>query len=192
MACSETGNCSVQCMRVNTMTSISLILWVTGIVGCQQAGPGSSSPPADATMLANPGSLAVQHGSPLSVRPSTSPIQSAPSSSLRVVVYYFHPTLRCTSCLLAESLAHQVVQEQWKDAVDQGVLHWRLVNIDLPENQSLTRLFAVDSSTVVVASVRDGKPVRWEKTIQVWEHVQQPDTFRDRIHGQIMKLLSDE
>jgi thiol-disulfide isomerase/thioredoxin len=134
----------------------------------------------------------VQQGSAPNVRLSTGPIQSAPSSSLRVVIYYFHPTLRCTSCLLAESLAHQVVQEHWNDALDQGVLQWRLANIDLPENQSLTRLFAVDFSAVVVASVHDGKHVRWEKISQVWEQVQEPDTFRGRIHGQIMKLLSDE
>ena len=143
-------------------------------------------------MRATPGSLAVQQGPPVGVRLSTGPIQSAPSSRLRVVIYYFHPTLRCTSCLLAESLAHQVVQEHWNDALDQGVLQWRLANIDLPENQSLTRLFAVDSSAVVVASVHDGKHVRWEKISQVWEQVQEPDTFRGRIHGQIMKLLSDE
>lgn len=143
-------------------------------------------------MRANPGSWVVQQGPPVGVRLSTGLIQSAPSSCLRVVIYYFHPTLRCTSCLLAESLAHQVVQEHWNDALDQGVLQWRLANIDLPENQSLTRLFAVDSSAVVVASVRDGKHVRWEKISQVWEQVQEPDTFRGRIHGQIMKLLSDE
>jgi thiol-disulfide isomerase/thioredoxin len=143
-------------------------------------------------MQANPGSWVVQQDPPVGVRLSTGPIQSAPSSRLRVVIYYFHPTFRCTSCLLAESLAHQVVQEHWNDALDQGVLQWRLANIDLPENQSLTRLFAVDSSAVVAASVRDGKPVRWEKISQVWEQVQEPDTFRGRIHGQIMKLLSDE
>lgn len=177
---------------MNTMTSISLILWVTLIAGCQPVERSRYSLPADATMRANPGSLAVQQASPVNVRMSTSPIQRAPSSSLRVIIYYFHPTLRCTSCLLAESLAHQVVQEQWKDAVDEGVLQWRLVNIDLPENQPLTRLFEVDSSAVVVASVQDGKPIRWEKISQVWEQVQEPDTFRGRIHGQIMKLLSDE
>jgi hypothetical protein len=143
-------------------------------------------------MEANRGPVTVQQDSAVNVRLSTGPIQSAPSSSLRVVIYYFHPTLRCTSCLLAESLAHQVVQEQWKDAVDQGVLQWRLANIDLAENQLLTRLFAVDSSAVVVASVRDGKPVLWDKISQVWEQVQEPDTFRGRIHGQIMKLLSDK
>lgn len=174
------------------MTSLSLILWVTAIGGCQQPGPGSCSPAANATMEANRGPVTVQQDSAVNVRLSTGPIQSAPSSSLRVVIYYFHPTLRCTSCLLAESLAHQVVQEQWKDAVDQGVLQWRLANIDLAENQLLTRLFAVDSSAVVVASVRDGKPVLWDKISQVWEQVQEPDTFRGRIHGQIMKLLSDK
>ena len=179
-------------MRVNAMTSISLILWVTTMAGCQQAERGRPCSPADATVRANPGSLAVQQDSAPNVQVSAAWIQSAPSSSLRVVIYYFHPTLRCTSCLLAESLAHQVVQEQWKDAVDQGVLQWRLANIDLPENQSLTRLFEVNSSAVVVASVRDGKPVRWDKIGQVWEHVQEPDTFRDRIHGQIMKFLSEE
>lgn len=174
------------------MTLISLVVWLTAIVGCQPTERGGSCSPVDATVRANPGSLAVQQDSAPNVHVSAASIQSAPSSSLRVVIYYFHPTLRCTSCLLAESLAHQVVQEQWKDAVDQGVLQWRLANIDLPENQSLTRLFEVDSSAVVVAAVRDGKPVRWEKISQVWEQVQEPDPFRGRVHGQIMKLLLDK
>ncbi len=156
------------------MTFISLLVWLTAIVGCQPTERGGYSSPALNTHIDN------------------GAVQGAASSSLRVIIYYFHPTLRCASCLLAESLAHQVVEEQWKDAVDQGILQWRLANIDLPENRSLTRLFEVDSSAVVVAAVRDGRPVRWEKITQVWELVQEADAFRDRIHGQIMKFLSEE
>ncbi len=128
-------------------------------------------------MQANPGPLALQQN----VGPNA-----------HVVVYYFHPMFRCASCLLAESLAHQVVREQWKDAVDQGVLQWRLANFELAENKLLARLFEVDSSAVVVAAVQEGKPVRWEKISKVWEHVQQPDTYGELIHQQITKLLLDE
>jgi hypothetical protein len=162
---------------MNTMTSVSLIVWATAIAGCHRAEPGRFSLPADAVMQANPGPLAVQHN-------------AAPNA--HVVIYYFHPTFRCAACLLAESLTHQVVQQRWKDAVDQGALQWRLVNFELAENKLLTKLFEVDSSTVVVATVRDGKPVHWEKTTDVWQRVQQPDTFKNLIHEQIIKLLSDE
>ena len=174
------------------MASIPLILWATLIAGCQRGDLGRASLPADATFHTTTGFVAVQQDSAPNTHTSTASIQGVPISNFQMVIYYFHPTFRCAACLLAESLAHQVVQEQWKDAVNQGVLQWRLVNIDLPENQKLTQLFEVDSSAVVVTSVRDGKPVRWEKTIEVWEKVKQPDTFTEHINGQIMKFLLDE
>ncbi len=174
------------------MTSVSLILWATAVAGCHRAEPGRSSLPADATMRADSGFTAVGQASAPKKDVDASVVQGAASSDLRVVIYYFHPTFRCAACLLAESLAHQVVQEKWNDAVDQGALQWRLVNFDVAENKLLTRLFEVDSSAVVVAAVRGDKPIRWEKISQVWQRVQQPDTYRELIHEQIMKLLSDE
>jgi len=161
------------------------------ITGCQHTKPGSDSPSA-ASITVEPLPASRQKQAPVSITQTAVSAKSTVSSNPKVVVYYFHPTFRCAACIFAESLTHQVIQQQWQDALDQGVLEWRPVNFDLPENKSLKQLFEVDSSAVVIAAVRDGKTTRWEKIAQLWQEVQQPNSFRDRIDQQITKLFLDK
>lgn len=117
--------------------------------------------------------------------------QIAESSKLRVIVYYFHPTFRCTACTFAESLVHQVIEQRWADAVAQGLLQWGPANFELAENRPLAKLYEIDASAVVIASIYQGKIVKWDKISKIWEQEKQPETFQDLIDDQILVFMRD-
>ena len=46
-----------------------------------------------------------------------------------VEVLYFHGAQRCKSCVVAEQIVQSVLQEQFSDAIEQGKLRYRTINI---------------------------------------------------------------
>lgn len=46
-----------------------------------------------------------------------------------VEVLYFHSAQRCKSCVVAEQIVQSVLQEQFSDAIEQGKLRYRTINI---------------------------------------------------------------
>lgn len=163
---------------------VSVAALFMAIGGCQQSGQSSSSAPDP--LQAEEFQTLVSSNSSMGSDQRT---ESPESSDLRVLVYYFHPTFRCAACTFAESLVHQVIEQHWADAVDQDLLQWKPVNFESAENRPLARLFEINASAVVIASMRFGKPGEWKKIDKVWEQVKQPQAFQGSIDNQIMKFF---
>ncbi len=99
----------------------------------------------------------------------------APADSLlpelcpdRFAVYYFHPTLRCESCLRIEAWSHIAVERGFAEELKAGSLEWQVFNFEDKENVALAKLFGVEGSTLVVVQVLAGKPERWKALDDVW------------------------
>lgn len=167
-------------MFVKDVFYVSVVVFMT-IGGCRQGSQSSSSAlaPLQTGKLSTSGSDNSETGAD----------QDTASSDLKVLVYYFHPTFRCAACTFAESLAHQVIEEHWTDAVDQGLLQWTPVNFELAENQSLAKLFEIDASAVVIVSIHHGQDAEWKMIGQVWKQVEQPQAFQDLVDNQILEFL---
>lgn len=105
----------------------------------------------------------------------------------RVVVYYMHQFFRCVTCKHIEELAWRVVHEEFGDAVADGRLEWRVVNVDA--DPRVARRYDLVASSVVVSKVRDGREVRWEKLDRVWQLVGNPRAFRTYVAESIKSMM---
>ena len=54
----------------------------------------------------------------------------------------------------------------------------KVVNLDLPENEHYAQDFQITFNTVVVAEIRDGKPLRWKNLSDIWGFSQDETSFR--------------
>ena len=64
------------------------------------------------------------------------PAQSLPAEAQRrVTAYYFHTTIRCSTCLLIEERAGEVLGEAFAGEIGGGLLQWQPVNLQVPENR---------------------------------------------------------
>lgn len=107
----------------------------------------------------------------------------------RVVAYYFHGTARCTTCRTIEAYAQQAIEENFADALDQGLLTWSAVNVEEPENAHFIKDFNLTIKTVVLAKLQDDKPVEWKALPEVWTLVRDENSFKDFIWTETQGFL---
>ena len=85
------------------------------------------------------------------------------------IVYYFHRTARCPTCLSMETWTSQAVAKAISGA-SAASLAWQAVNLDEPANAHFADDFQLTFGTVVVAENREGQAVRWKNLEKVWEY----------------------
>ena len=99
------------------------------------------------------------------------------------IVYYFHRTARCHTCLSMETWTSQAIAKV-NSAETSPKLAWRAVNLDEPENAHFADDFQLSFGTVVVAEYRDGQPVRWKNLEKVWEFSADETTFSQYLESE--------
>ena len=86
----------------------------------------------------------------------------------RVDAYYFHGSARCLTCRNLEAYGQEGLRRGFGDAVEDGRLVWRPINVDLPENRHFVQDFQLRFRSMVLVEVRDGQPGRWKSLEEVW------------------------
>lgn len=105
----------------------------------------------------------------------------------RVVVYYMHATFRCITCDLVESLAGELIQEEFAPQVQAGLLEWHSVNYQ--EAEDLASRYDVGGNMIVVARFRGAQEVDRRRLDRVMELVGRPEEFKAYVRGGILELL---
>jgi len=96
---------------------------------------------------------------------SVAPAQEA----AQLKVYYFHRTIRCSSCERIEALAQKAVEEGFAGEMADGRMQWRIINIDEPRNKHFEDDYQLQMQSVIVSEVRGGKETRWKNLEKVWD-----------------------
>jgi hypothetical protein len=106
---------------------------------------------------------------------------NAPSEML---VYYFHRTGRCHTCLAMEAWTRQVVESS-ASADTRRKIVLNVVNLDLPENEHYAKDFQITFNTVVIAECHDGKPLRWKNLSAVWDVSSDESSFKKYVEQEL-------
>ena len=99
------------------------------------------------------------------------------------IVYYFHRTARCHTCLSMETWTSQAVA-QANSGESTAPIAWRAVNLDEPANAHFADDFHLTFGTVVVAENREGNAVRWKKLEQAWAFSADETTFSQYLESE--------
>jgi hypothetical protein len=122
--------------------------------------------------------------------PAPTSKEAAPAAD-RVVVYYFHRTLRCYTCLGLEKAAREAVHEGYLDRVEARTLEWQAVDFELTENAHFEKEFDLEGSTLLFAETAGGKTVRWEKIDGMWDFVARPEDLRPYVGVELRRFLAE-
>jgi len=90
------------------------------------------------------------------------------ASGPSVVAYYFHGRVRCASCVKIGRLSGKAIRERFPGELRKGLLAFREVNIDEPENRHFIDDYGLSSQSLVIVEYRDGRQVRWKILEKVW------------------------
>jgi hypothetical protein len=110
-----------------------------------------------------------------------------PGEGQHISVIYMHATIRCDTCDNIENGARGLMDSSYSEAMADGRIHWH--KVDFQKNAALARQFGVVSSCVVVAIIKDGEVLEFQRLDEVWTLVSDPPAFDKYISDAVDKHL---
>lgn len=163
-------------------------------------GTGSTGGTCGTCMM--PVSPSSATGSASAARPATRPaggttaVASLPSgkssafaTSPEVVVFYFHRTVRCHSCLQIEEWAKQAIEMRFAGELGGGVIEWCPINIEESGNEHFEKDYELTAQSLVLVRMRDGQPAEWKNLKSVWELLGDYGRFTEYVQTEVSSFL---
>jgi len=107
------------------------------------------------------------------------------------MVYYFHRTARCPTCITIELKANQVIREHFQKQIADGRLMWMPINLDEPGGEEFEKGFDVGFSSLVAAKIVDGNCIEYKKLNEVWTLLSDQEGFSKYVREEINKFLNE-
>jgi len=151
--------------RTTAIIALTLIGAVVA-AGCNKPAPATGDVPkatGDAPKAAadSPNSVAPAAGKPI----------TAPD---KIVVYYFHATRRCPTCLGIQANIEQTINDKFAEETAAGKLAFEELNFEEDANKHFVDEYQLSFSTMIMAAQAGGKTVKWENAEKVWEYAHTP------------------
>ena len=120
------------------------------------------------------------------------PVKAAEADAARVdkvVVYYFHNTRRCPTCLGIQKGIEETIHEKFSRDIDAGMLEFQELNMEDEPNKKYVQQFQLSFSTMIVAAEAKGETRKWENAGKVWDFAQAPEELRAYVEKMIRQQL---
>ncbi len=103
-------------------------------------------------------------------------LTTRPSPS-KVVVYYFHRTLRCPTCRRMEELSRQAVESEFKGELDLGMVEWRPLDFQKKGNEKDAKKVKLEGPALVLVKMTNGRQIASRDMDKIWDLVGSPGEF---------------
>jgi hypothetical protein len=107
----------------------------------------------------------------------------------KVIAYYFHTTLRCSSCHKIEQYTQGAIKEYFAKEIESGELEYKVINIEKKGNEHFFQDYKLYTKSVVLSLVKAGKEVKWKNLDKVWHLLRDKDKFYQYIKTKVQKFL---
>lgn len=110
-------------------------------------------------------------------------------SKATVTAYYFHGTYRCPTCNKMEQYSKEVIETDFKNALDSGALQFKPVNIESQGNEHYATDYQLYTKALILSLVKDGKEVRSRNLDKIWEYVRNKKRFQNYVHDEVAAFM---
>lgn len=162
------------------VASVAYLLWQES--GNTSPDAATASATTEAADLATP-------GAPPQVQAGTQTGHEAIPD--RLVVFYFHGTKRCNTCRAIQENSRDSIDTGFPEALLEGRLEFREVDLDAPGNQHYATDFNVTGSSLVLAEYRGGRPARFKNLPKVWQLFANKDAFAAYVQDETRAWLEE-
>lgn len=108
------------------------------------------------------------------------------------VLYYFHRTLRCQSCLAVETYIDEALRIYFSDALKDGRLLWRPTNVEEPQNLHFAEDFSLEFNSAVLVKFDGEESHSWANLEKVWDLWENKEAVVDYIQESVGAVLALE
>jgi hypothetical protein len=177
-------------VRPRPVAALALMLVALAAASCQRAAgiPVAELTASPEMSVASP-PRAVAAPAPGDTAPALVPPPTAAVEPSRAVVYYFHRTIRCVTCLKFEELTERALRGGFADELASGRLAWRVMDFEESENEPLATKYDVFESSVVVSKLAGEREVEWKKLEDIWGLVEYEGAFIQYVQSEVAAYL---
>jgi hypothetical protein len=105
------------------------------------------------------------------------------SSTPHTIVYYFHGTSRCRTCLTIESYAEEAVRTAFVTELENGQIQWRPVNVDEPGSRHFIQDYNLFTRSLVLVDASN--PKRFKNLGEIWQLVLDKAAFLKYVQREV-------
>ncbi len=109
----------------------------------------------------------------------------------KIVLYYFHATARCSNCRKFEAYSLEAIQQRFVDALGDGRLEWRAINVDEPANKHYIEDYQLITRSLILVKMQDGEQIGWKNLQKIWELVGDEDDFVKYVQSEVAGYLGE-
>jgi hypothetical protein len=73
-----------------------------------------------------------------------------PVPTVKIEVYYFHFTRRCSTCMNVENVSKKAVETLYPDQVKKGEILFQSINLDEKNGEALGKKYSIEGQTLIV------------------------------------------
>jgi hypothetical protein len=132
---------------------------------------------------------------PATVQAATTEPQGTLASTARaeddskIIAYYFHANVRCTTCRTIEAYSKEVIQRRFAGEIASGRIEWRLVNIQAPENQHFVQDYQLVTKSLVLALYSGRQQKEYKVLNDTWELVGDKAAMQRYVEKEVRNYL---
>ena len=112
-----------------------------------------------------------------------------PTGADKVIVAHFHGNDQCWSCITVGKLALETIKEKFPEEYDNGLIEFKEINGELPENQAMVIKYQARGSSLFINAIKDNQDYIQEDT-NVWRLVMNEDQFKLYLENKLRNILS--
>jgi hypothetical protein len=113
------------------------------------------------------------------------------NKDVKIVLYYFHATARCSNCRKFEAYSQEAIQQRFEDALDKGRLEWQAINVDEPTNTHYIEDYRLITRSLILVKMQDGEQVGWKNLQKIWELVGDKESFVKYVQSEVAEYLGE-
>lgn len=114
---------------------------------------------------------------------------AAEAASRQIIAYYFHGTVRCTTCLAIEQQAKALMEQRFTPQLASQRLLFIPVNYDLPENRHFIPDYKLPCPSLVLVQKKNGVDEKWKLLGDTWQLITEPAKFDNYVETEIRGFL---
>jgi hypothetical protein len=110
----------------------------------------------------------------------------------RIVVMYFHRTVRCPTCRKMGGYAEEAVKKGFAKQIKAGKVEFHFIDFQDKENEALTKGYQVSGPTLIVARVAKNKVQEHKSLTEMWDKVGDKDDFVKYVQDNVKSYQKDD
>jgi len=111
-------------------------------------------------------------------------------SAEKIEVIHFHATQQCWSCITVGEYALKTIKEKFPEEYKNGIILFRDINGELPENKDIVMKYQARGSSLFVNAISNGED-NIEEDAKVWRLVSDEGQFVSYFQDKLNNLLGE-